>query len=139
MYKVHSIIDNVITVFDTAIAITASADCYHRIADLCHHSIVSIVSRGAQSAMPPPPANSDVLRVLLSLYDFRNHLNALVTLSKHKFFRRLLLLVDAMNNATKMRSTSIIVRPAVPLTTTPCPYHLLHRLFPSPAWSMVIS
>jgi hypothetical protein len=35
--------------------------------------------------MPPPLANSHVLGLLPTLYDFRNHLNALVALSKQKF------------------------------------------------------
>jgi hypothetical protein len=35
--------------------------------------------------MPPPPANSKVLRLLPTLYDFRNHLHALVALGKQKF------------------------------------------------------
>jgi hypothetical protein len=35
--------------------------------------------------MPPAPANSDVLGLLPTLYDFRNHLNALVALGKQKF------------------------------------------------------
>jgi hypothetical protein len=44
-----------------------------------------VSSHTALSGMPPAPANSDVLGLLPSLYDFRNHLNALVALGKKKF------------------------------------------------------